>query len=127
MKSLEVITKLAAKFEQKLSLAQSFPGEIDKVLTDAGVRPTANDIGPLLDNAKIPNNISLNIGITVDPSLAVKFNVVGNPAHNSTQVLAGLLDRTYSAKMSTALKSGKTPEGKKIELTHPVAVPMATF
>lgn len=119
MKSLDKITKLANKFVRKIALASTQSaqsGEIDTALKSAGVRPTAEDLSPLLDTAKVPEDMHLSIGINVDSGLNVKF--VTNPRHVG---LEALLNKTYSNRMAAALKSAG------IGVTGVVYTGLATF
>jgi hypothetical protein len=107
MKPSNILTA-ATQFAIKVSLAQvsgsAQPSEIDKVLTAARVRPTTNDIAPLLSSAKVPDNISISIRIVVDAKLNVAFVVTANPANNSATTLKAILDRKYALAMKTALQ-----------------------
>lgn len=107
MGSLDKIIRLANRFSRKLSLAQGHsqtaqPSEIDKALYDAGVRPTAEALGPFLDKAGVPAEAHLSIGITVDPSARVVFYT--NPKFAK---LEALLNSTYAGKMQGALRAAK--------------------
>jgi hypothetical protein len=111
------LTQLANRFERKLSLAQHTgdeqpksqqtlqPGEIENILKAANLRPTPEILAPYLNAAHVPETMSIEIGIKVDPHDTVGFATI--PLHAA---LVALLNRTYATKMSAALKaSGKAP------------------
>lgn len=124
MTSADKLLKLAARFAEKIALAQAQtaqPGDIDSALSRAGARPSSNDIAPLLNTAKVPDNVSLDIRAVVDKNMNVKFHVAATPAHASANSLAAVLDRTYAPKMSSALK------GSGLVVDNPVTVSIANF
>ncbi len=103
MRSIDKLSKLANKFEQKLSLAygqSAQKGDIDSALQKAGVRPSADDISPFLDKAHVPDSLHLSIGINVGSNLGVQF--VTAPRQ---PLLESLLNKIYSSKMQNALKN----------------------
>lgn len=119
MNSLDKLVKLAARFERKIALGQAQsaqPGEIDRALQDAGVRPTANDVAPYLNKARIPEDASVDIKIKVYPTQRVEF--ITTPAFPG---LNGLLNRDYSPRMQQALaRAQKAP-------AEPMLVNIAKF
>lgn len=122
MKSLKKLGELADRFAVKLSLAQTAQsGDIEKVLRDAGVFPAPEAIAPLLNDAKVPDNVSLKIGIMVDSAFNVKFTVVPSPASPSGDALAKLLNVKFAPALSQALKKSQ------LGIEGSVAVPIATF
>lgn len=125
MKSFDKILQLANKFEFKISQAQSMQGaqaaDIEEALKKAGVWIEQNDIGPLLNNAKVPEDVSLSISIIVDHGLIVKFNVNSQPPSPSAKTLEKILNANYSGKMSQALKNAK------LSVTDTVTAKIAEF
>lgn len=106
MNSLNKLAKLASRFERKLALAQARsaqPSEIEKALREAGARPTADDIAPYLDKARVPNNAPVDVKIRVYPTQKVEF--ITTPAYPG---LNGLLNSGYSSKMQQALSRAQT-------------------
>lgn len=118
MKSLEKMAELADRFEYKLNkFAQSQgaqAGDIEKALKDAGVWVEQNAIAPLLNTAKIPDNVSLLIDLVVDSGLRVAFKVAANPPHGASKMLEAILNKTYSPRMSKALKDANVSVGDTI-------------
>lgn len=124
MNSIDKLFKLAEHFARKISLAQAQsaqPGDIDNALSQAGARPTSNDIAPLLTTAKVPEDVSVDVKAVVDKNLNVRFHVAATPANPAANSLQAILDRTYSTKMSHALKSAK------LMVENPITVNIATF
>ena len=124
MKTTKKLIKLADRFEQKIKTAQSQgaqAGEIERALKSAGLWVPSNEIAPLLNAAKAPDNVALDISLVVDSSLNVKFIVTSTPTHASAGVLAGLLQKKYGAAMSKALKSAQ------LSVTDTVTAKLATF
>ena len=124
MKSVDHLVKIAERFVRKVSLAQTMkaqPGDIETALNNARVKPSPQDIAPLLNVAKVPEDVSLDIKISVDPKLNVKFLVAANPTHNAVATLTSLLDRKYSLLMTQALHKAK------LQLVEPMNVNIATF
>lgn len=124
MKSLKKLGELADRFELKLSFAQissAQAGDIEKVLKDAGVFPMPETIAPLLNDAKVPENVSLKIGIVVDSTLNVKFTVATTPSSPTGDALAKLLNVKFAPSLSQALKKAK------VGVAESIAVPIATF
>jgi|ERR1041385_1797310 hypothetical protein len=123
MKYFSKLGELSDRFEIKLSLAQTSAqaGDIDRVLREAGVFPTAEAIAPYLNTAKIPDNTAVNIGSVIDRALNVKFKVATSPSNPAGNVLARLLDSKFASPMVQALKQAKVSVADTIEL------PIATF
>lgn len=122
MRSVEYLVKLAARFSQKLAQTVSAqPGDIERALSNARVKPSSQDIAPFLNMAKVPDDVSLDIKVVVDPKLSVKFLVTASPPSASANALKSLLDRKYSTLMSQALQKAG------LQVTSSMAVNIATF
>lgn len=122
MKSLEKLSSLADKFEHKIAQTQGAQaGDIEKALKDAGLWVASNDIAPMLNTARVPESVALNISVVVDKDLHVRFQVEATPPHASANVLKQLLERAYSGKMSQALRNAK------ISVTDTVTAGLAQF
>ncbi len=124
MSSVDKLLKLAARFAEKVALAQAQsaqPGDIDSALSRAGARPSSNDIAPLLNTARVPDNVSIDVKAVVDKNMNVKFHVAATPTHASANSLAAVLNRTYAPKMSNALR------GSGLVVDNPVTVNIANF
>jgi hypothetical protein len=108
------LISIAHSFQAKLSLAQNHsqtaqPSDIDKVLNDAGVRPTANDIDPLATKAKVPDDVSFGIVLVVEKGLKASFYINSDvkPMPNSLNILKNMLNNAYAGKIMTALQNAK--------------------
>lgn len=124
MKYVNKLAELADKFEMKIKRAQTTgaqAGDVENALKAAGLWITADTIAPLLNTAKCPDNIALNISIVVDKTLTVKFSVVATPPHASANTLSQLLTKTYAAKMSQALKKAQ------LTVADTITAGLATF
>lgn len=124
MKYVNKLAELADRFEMKIKRAQTTgaqSGDVESALKAAGLWITSDTIAPLLNTAKCPDNLSLNISIVVDKGLNVKFNVVATPPHPSAAALAQLLTKTYAAKMSQALKAAQ------LTVADTITAGLATF
>lgn len=110
MKSLKKMADLADRFESKLSkTAEELqrhlqPSEIQLIFKNAGLWPSPNDFSPLVAQAKVPDNVAIDIFLTVDSKLVVVFGVNAKPAHSSAQTLARLCTAKWGGPMSQALK-----------------------
>jgi hypothetical protein len=125
MKSLEKLLKLADRFESKLKKRSQSQGaqagEIERALKGAGLWVSSDEIAPLLNQAKIPGDVSLDIQIVVDSGLNVKFLVISTPSHVSASVLGKLLEKKYAVSMSKALRDAQ------LHVTDTVTAKLATF
>lgn len=82
MKYVDYMTKLANRFERKLSLAQQSAqsGELQKALSDAGALPGPDAVSPLLNAVGIPDTSAVEIFMVIDHNLNVTFSSVMTPA-----------------------------------------------
>lgn len=112
MKSVEHLTKIADRFVRKMSLAQAVtttmqPYQIAELLKSVNAMPLAAEIGPLLNTAKCPENVSIKIDIFIDAKLNVTFHITSVPQNNCAAILQRILQGKYAAKISQALKTAK--------------------
>lgn len=122
MSSTEKLLSLADRFEHKVAQTQGAQaGDIENALKEAGLWVSSDTIAPLLNTARVPANVALNISVVVDKGLNVKFQVDATPPHPSSASLKQLLERAYSNKMSQALKNAK------LSVTDTVTAGLAQF
>ena len=70
--------------------------------------------------ARVPDNVLVDVKAVVDRGLNVRFHVLNLLVTPAGTGLQALLDKTYSPKMSNALKSAKL-------IDNPVTINIATF
>lgn len=152
MKATDKLIKLAEKFEMKISRAtqDAQAGEVETALKSAGQWLSPDQVAPLLNVAKVPEDAALDIRIIVNQSLAVKFQVKSTPpnsilldetdanpkvaAQNKAKndmirakyqapgnTLGNILNQKFAGSMASALK------GAKITISDTVEAKMVTF
>ena len=122
MKSVDTLIKLAARFARKISLAQAVSAQPNEIYKAFGnTVPTSQSISPLLDTAKVPENVKLDIKATVAPNFAVNFQVNSSPNHGSAHALKSLLDKNFAGRMAQTLK------GSGLNIASPMTINIATF
>jgi hypothetical protein len=111
MKSLEKMSSLADRFEQKLlkqaQVVSAQSGTIQDALTAAKLWELSDQVVPMLNQAGVPENASVATSIVVDKLLNVNILVTTTPPHASAAKLAQLLKNSFSAKMKAALQAAK--------------------
>lgn len=111
MKATQKIIQLGKEIEKRLLVkAQAMsaqPDDIEQALRTAGLYDISNQVAPLLNAAGVPENVSLKIGIDVDPHLNVGYTVAASPNHPSAHALSRLLKMKFAPKMKSALQSAK--------------------
>lgn len=111
MKSLEKMSGLADRFEQKLEKQAQVVGaqsaDIQDALAAARLWDLSGAVAPMLNQAGVPDSASVSTSIVVDKLLNVNFLATTQPPHASAAKLAQLLKNTYSAKMKAALQAAK--------------------
>ena len=105
--SVERLIKVAELYEKLAQSRSAQAGDIEMALKEADLWVSTKEIAPLLNTAKVPETASVNISVSVDQNLNVKFIVQTDPKSNSANTLSKLLEKQYSSKMSKALKSAK--------------------
>jgi len=91
-------------------------GDIQKALEDAGLWEKSKEVGPLLNTAKVPDNVKVEIWLKVDSHLNVTISVKTDPKDSSGGRLAALLNPKYAAKMKAAIKKADLSVTDSIEL-----------
>jgi hypothetical protein len=108
MDSLKKIANLAAKFEKTLlkNAVETSQANVKDVLQSI-VSPAA--VGPLLDAAKVPSDVKVDVIAVVDPNSNVTFAPVGSPNDESIQTLTRLLNAKFSGSLTNAVKKMNIP------------------
>jgi len=108
MKALKKIAELAAKFESKMSFAQTQEADytlVDSIRKALGPAITA-DVGNILNTravSSIPIRVSYN-----KPKASFMVSSTGSDAEAVNKEVAALLDKKYSAKVSAMLGKSKS-------------------
>lgn len=125
MNSLKKLTALADKIEAKLAKygqqQSAQPGDIETALKGANAWPAPNDMAPLLNAAKVPDDASVDVKFVVDSHLNINFKVTSNKQGGFTIALERLLHQKYGGVMSNALKQAK------LAVAGTMMVNLATF
>lgn len=112
MENFKKLLRVAKKFELKYIVAQQVaaqPADVEKTLSNAGLWNLSNEVSPLLETAKVPNEASVELKINVKPGGEVSFTALIEPANpKASQTLSLLLMKNFGRKMSEALKTGGT-------------------
>ena len=120
-KIADVLLNAATKFELEVmaqgAVSTAQPADIEKVLREAGAFPMPDVLSPYLNAAKVPENVSLDIGIVVDSMLNVKFNIKTSPNNSSGVNLAKLLNSKFASSMSQAIKAAKLSVADTVQLS----------
>ena len=125
MKNFKKILASAKKFELKYVFGQQMsaqPDDIARTLKAAGMFDLSAEVGPLLNQAKVPDTAAVDIKINVNKGNKVTFTSLLTPSNApAASALSILLQKKYSTKMSDILTKAN------ISVTDSLLVNWLTF
>lgn len=106
MKFTKQVFAIADKFEQIITKAQihasTQSGDVEAALKIAGLFDVSSQVAPFLDQAKVPENASVDISIVVDKHLNPNYSVTLTPASSAAHMLANIIKQHYAVPMKKA-------------------------
>ena len=84
------------------------PEDVENAFKTYGVWELSNEIAPILNKLKIADSVSINLGVNVLSSNAVKVTAVLSPADPAkARDLQNILQKMYGLKFVTAIQKAK--------------------
>jgi hypothetical protein len=107
MLKVSVMLDVWEKMLSKAQMPSAQSGDIEDVLKSSGLFDVAQQVSPLLDQAGVPGNASVEIGLTIDRGLNPSFPVITNPPSPTARALSGLLKQHFAGPIKKALTNAK--------------------
>lgn len=111
--------KFSQLASQYLKLAQHMSAQsadIEQALKASNLWDKGNEVARLLQTNKVPDDITLKIGMVIDKALNVNFIVRSSKPTDTTATLALALKNTYALPMKKALQNAKINVNDKVQV-----------
>jgi hypothetical protein len=120
--NVNTLYKLAIRFEKQAQVVSAQPGDIQNCLENAKLWNLSTAVSPILNQAGVPDDASVNISILVSEGPSVAYDVVLTPPNPKVSAqLNRFLKQKLSTIMTNALKTAK------LNVTDVVTVKWLTF